>query len=285
MTHFDPDMDYYEVLQVHPRAHQEVIKRAYRTIVKLLQAHPDLGGRHEDAVLVNQAYEVLSDPELRRAYDDARHARETRQVPPPPTAPPKASPTPPSREKPRRREVHDIQTCYCPRCGARNRLPSYVDLHQAVCGKCRAPLQRTPLSEREMELPIGDMQLPPALTAQLTARGELRLKRVQVPSNGQLHCLRCHREWSAPAGTLPPAECPGCRSRRWSDFRVFRCRHCGHQFISAAMFTLGQSVIWPWPYWFFPGCPACHQRGWNARCERHAFKPVLNLLRWVLEKL
>lgn len=295
MAQFDPEVDYYEVLQVHPRAHQEVIKRAYRTIVKLLQMHPDLGGRHEDAVLVNQAYEVLSDPDLRQAYDLARQNRSTRQTappspaPPPPAQPPPApapSPKPPSStfETPLRRDAYGAQTCYCPRCGARNRLPSFVDLQQAVCGKCRAPLLRTQVAGRDMELPIGDMQLPAVMVDQLTARSELRLKRVQVPSNGRLHCLRCHIEWEAPVGAPPPRACPHCRSQRWSDFRVFRCRYCGHQFLSAALLTLGHFPLWPWPYWLFPECPACRKRGWNVRCERHTFKEVLNLLRWVLGK-
>ena len=72
MPDYNPDIDYYEILQVHSTAHQEVIKRAYRTVIGLLQAHPDLGGSHEDAVRVNEAYKVLSNPEMRKAYDNER---------------------------------------------------------------------------------------------------------------------------------------------------------------------------------------------------------------------
>jgi curved DNA-binding protein CbpA len=38
-------------------------------------AHPDLGGDEERAKLINEAYAVLGDPDLRGAYDRARTAR------------------------------------------------------------------------------------------------------------------------------------------------------------------------------------------------------------------
>ncbi len=39
-----------------------------------MQCHPDRGGSHEQTVLVNEAYAVLSDPELRHQYDQFRKA-------------------------------------------------------------------------------------------------------------------------------------------------------------------------------------------------------------------
>lgn len=72
---FRPDVDYYEILQVHPRASQEMVKKAYRTLMGELGAHPDLGGDEDRAKLINEAYAVLGDPEQRRAYDDARGRR------------------------------------------------------------------------------------------------------------------------------------------------------------------------------------------------------------------
>ncbi len=72
---FRAEMDYYEILQVHPRASQEMIKKVYRTLMGELGAHPDLGGDEERAKLINEAYAVLSDPEVRRAYDAARGLR------------------------------------------------------------------------------------------------------------------------------------------------------------------------------------------------------------------
>jgi hypothetical protein len=69
---FRPDVDYYEVLQVHPRASAEMIKKAYRTLMGEMGGHPDLGGDEDRAKLMNEAYAVLGDPDLRRAYDQAR---------------------------------------------------------------------------------------------------------------------------------------------------------------------------------------------------------------------
>lgn len=69
---FRPDVDYYEILQVHPRASAEMVKKAYRTLMGEMGGHPDLGGNEERAKLLNEAYAVLGDPALRRAYDQAR---------------------------------------------------------------------------------------------------------------------------------------------------------------------------------------------------------------------
>ena len=72
---FRPEVDYYEILQVHPRASAEMIKKAYRTLMGEMRGHPDLGGDVERAKLINEAYTVLGDPTLRRAYDGARGGR------------------------------------------------------------------------------------------------------------------------------------------------------------------------------------------------------------------
>lgn len=69
---FRPEIDYYEVLQVHPRASAEIVKKAYRTLMGEMGGHPDLGGDEERAKLINEAYSVLGDASLRQAYDRAR---------------------------------------------------------------------------------------------------------------------------------------------------------------------------------------------------------------------
>jgi len=61
--------NYYRVLHVQPDAPIEVIKASYRALMGPLRHHPDLGGDHETAALINEAYAVLTDAERRRTYD------------------------------------------------------------------------------------------------------------------------------------------------------------------------------------------------------------------------
>lgn len=60
--------DYYKVLGVSRDADAATIKRAYRKKTKT--AHPDKGGSVEAMTAVNEAYEVLSKPELKARFDN-----------------------------------------------------------------------------------------------------------------------------------------------------------------------------------------------------------------------
>ncbi len=68
--------DYYEILEVHPKASAEVIAKAYRTLAR--RYHPDTRPEREkpwaekQMKQLNQAYRVLSDPGLRAKYDRRR---------------------------------------------------------------------------------------------------------------------------------------------------------------------------------------------------------------------
>jgi DnaJ family protein C protein 3 len=59
--------DYYKVLGVARDADQRTIKKAFRNAAKT--AHPDKGGSEAKMAAVNEAYEVLSKPELRQRFD------------------------------------------------------------------------------------------------------------------------------------------------------------------------------------------------------------------------
>ena len=67
MRSFDPIKDYYQELGIDRHANMEQIKRAYHARART--SHPDLGGSPSAMRELNEAYEVLSDPATRKAYD------------------------------------------------------------------------------------------------------------------------------------------------------------------------------------------------------------------------
>ena len=78
-------MDYYEILGIPKTADADAIKSAYRKLAR--KHHPDLNPNDPDAhkkfQQLNEANEVLSDPEKRKKYDrygkDWEHAQHTDQ--------------------------------------------------------------------------------------------------------------------------------------------------------------------------------------------------------------
>lgn len=63
--------DYYKILEIPKNASTDDIKKAYRKLAR--KYHPDLNPKDKDAnkrfQLINEANEVLSDPEKRKKYD------------------------------------------------------------------------------------------------------------------------------------------------------------------------------------------------------------------------
>ena len=79
-------VDYYQILGIAKNASQDDIKKAYRKLAR--KHHPDLNpndkNAHKQFQLINEANEVLSDPEKRKKYDqygkDWQHAEQFEQA-------------------------------------------------------------------------------------------------------------------------------------------------------------------------------------------------------------
>jgi curved DNA-binding protein CbpA len=65
-------MDHYKILGVAREASDEEIRFAYRR--RSSECHPDKGGNTEEMAAINEARDVLLDPERRAAYDEGRAA-------------------------------------------------------------------------------------------------------------------------------------------------------------------------------------------------------------------
>jgi len=73
--------DYYEFLQIIPSAESETIYRIYR--FHATRYHPDnpVTGDPEKFLLLQRAFEVLSDPKRRAEYDRTRQKQEAQPIP------------------------------------------------------------------------------------------------------------------------------------------------------------------------------------------------------------
>ncbi|MGL6132883.1 MAG: DnaJ C-terminal domain-containing protein [Prochlorococcaceae cyanobacterium] len=77
--------DYYEGLGIERGASEEEIKKAYRRLAR--QYHPDISkeeGAEARFKEISEAYQTLSDPEKRQAYDDLGRHRPGEEFRPPP---------------------------------------------------------------------------------------------------------------------------------------------------------------------------------------------------------
>lgn len=123
------ESDLYALLEVHPKASQEMISRAYRLHVS--RHHPDLvpEARRPDAEarmkLLNAAYEILSDPARRAEYD--------RSLTGAPGDEPSAGEPPPAAP---RQGATVLSAEVCVRHPRAPRVATCVKCRQSLCGSC-----------------------------------------------------------------------------------------------------------------------------------------------------
>ena len=80
-TPLSQSADYYEVLQISPNADPETVHRVYRIMAS--RFHPDnpVTGSLDRFLQLREAYQTLSEPALRAAYDASHQSRQTEPLP------------------------------------------------------------------------------------------------------------------------------------------------------------------------------------------------------------
>ena len=157
--------DYYEILQVSPSAHPDVIQAAYRRLALLY--HPDRNPS-EDAVRImaqlNEAYAVLSDPEQRAQYDRQRGTQPADAAPKGPTADSPSASTTAGRGRaqarragpaPLRGAIHSASVLIKRQVGFFGRPISIVASVPALFGAFQAVL-----ASRELGVPLQVLFMP-----------------------------------------------------------------------------------------------------------------------------
>lgn len=113
--------NFYRVLQVQPDAPVAVIRASYKTLMRELKQHPDLGGDLWNAQVLSEAYTILSNSEKRREYDRKLFEQYTK----------KPFPDPFSGQSP-------LISIFCPFCKRPMARQPHSD---ESCPSCRSPLQ------------------------------------------------------------------------------------------------------------------------------------------------
>jgi hypothetical protein len=129
--------NYYRILHVQPDAPEAIIKSSYRTLMQQLRQHPDLGGDHWNATVINEAYAVISDPRKRAEYDRTLlHANPASSVNVQREKTSTTSVSPRNQSTQHQSAVQDV----CTFCGTAHRYGR--NPHQdAACSECASPLK------------------------------------------------------------------------------------------------------------------------------------------------
>jgi curved DNA-binding protein len=77
----DEFVDFYDLMQISPQAEPQTVQRVYRMLAA--RYHPDNPetGDADKFVLLQKAYQVLSDPAARSEYDAQLYAKSTQPLP------------------------------------------------------------------------------------------------------------------------------------------------------------------------------------------------------------
>ena len=158
--------NYYRLLHVQPDAPVAVIKSSYCALMLKMKQHPDLGGDHETAALINEAHAVLTNINRRAEYDHYLESREPRA---------NFGNTPFYRHKDERSSA----------CARNEWVQSSIPLR---CPFCHAPYQ-APITSG-MRCTNCDSPLSPAIRLKLESTDQRAFQRFE--RNGEIRLLMQH---------------------------------------------------------------------------------------------
>ncbi|HLX38887.1 MAG TPA: DnaJ domain-containing protein [Ktedonobacteraceae bacterium] len=243
--------DYYAVLGIETDAPASVIKTNFKHLA--LQYHPDVY-KGEDAQermrVLLLAYQTLSNPETRKAYD-SQHAHHFMGVPsennrvyvahtgfPPSGKPHKAQEISPTARRDRQRHY------------------AFPKLNEG----------------KPVHIALGEMSYDLSVDEAHILHQEGLLRGVEMVREGQqLTCHRCHHRWMPEVARTGVAikvrSCPACNALDWAEYLLLHCSHCSAVFESEQIryevgsIHYGDANLCP-PYELFPLCPYCASAGW-----------------------
>ena len=200
--------NYYRILHVQKDAPEEIIRTSYRTLMQRMRMHPDLGGNHQDASLINEAYATLIDPQLRAEYDlTLPHPTISRDEPPggdinvrQPTfySPPSATVAPKAEEN----ESRCCMFCRTPH-GFVDAIPP-----SAHCGNCDSPLYPAVQHRFDQHDKRAIRRTPRHLRITCTIAGYASVERlIALSEDISLNGMRLIIERDIPDGSRIKIEC------------------------------------------------------------------------------
>jgi curved DNA-binding protein CbpA len=251
--------DYYRVLGIETNASASDIKSAFKKLA--LQYHPDVykGDDAEERMRVLLlAYQTLSDPAERRAFD-IRRSEHIMGI----ASPRNAASNGAAYASTKKRSVdvtpaarRDRQRHYAfPDLSGK--LPVHIDL--ADCNYDLSPVEAQTLKDQGMLRGI----------APLPASGV---------ASAVCFCHRCRHRWKVDMlqrdARDAPRFCAACQASDWREYLLLSCSQCHAVFESEQIryevgsYMYGKNALCP-PYELFPLCPYCGASGWcpveNAR--------------------
>ena len=213
--------NYYRILHVQRDAPVEIIKTSYRTMMQRLRMHPDLGGDHWTATVINEAYATLIDPDKRAAYDRAlfASANETHGQAQEPAA--GSRPQNPSTDSSARnssgRHAHETGAGHCDFCGAPH--PLYKLERDTTCHRCESPLSPAEHDRHDDQTRRAVMRMPKSFPLRFVTGWPSRQLLNGCALDLSISGLRFVCDEFVPAGTLISIDSDICSA-------VARVRDC-----------------------------------------------------------